>query len=441
MLTGAPIGGAEALALGLVDRVAENGVPANGVNEAAIAMAQEGLGLRRSCDMRRGLKDMVGFQAAIAAARRDLAASVLPAPARIIDCVEAAGLLPFAQGLTAEQVAFADLMATPQAAGLRHAFFTERRAALPPPSVAARGLQPINRLGLWGCDDMAADLAFQALTAGLHLVWAHPDRAELVGALERTAARQEQAVVAGTMTEATRDDDWARLTTGLTAEALQGVDLVLTSPGAVLPLPVPQAGLGAVQAQGPEVAVSVPFAAGELAELSLRPEASPDTVARVMALARQLGWKPAFAGPGGPIELHLRQALAAAVEYVVTQGMDAGRVAAAEAALGFGTGIAAGTLPPEAAQVRMVCLAAMAAEGARMVQDGRARRPLDVDAVALLAGLMPRWMGGPMFQADQRGLMVVRADLRRCTGPVFATPGLLDDLISEGQNFASLNGR
>ena len=83
----------------------------------------------------------------------------------------------------------------------------------------------------------------------------------------------------------------------------------------------------------------------------------------------------------------------------------------------------------------------MAAEGASMVQDGRARRPLDVDAVALLSGLLPRWLGGPMFQADQRGLLVLRQDLRRRAeqNAVFTPPSLLDDLITEAQPFASLN--
>ncbi|MBC7479279.1 MAG: hypothetical protein H7317_14485, partial [Pseudorhodobacter sp.] len=62
-------------------------------------------------------------------------------------------------------------------------------------------------------------------------------------------------------------------------------------------------------------------------------------------------------------------------------------------------------------------------------------------AVALLAGLLPRWMGGPMFQADRRGLPVLRQDLQRRApeAPVFTPPTLLDDLITEGQPFASLN--
>ena len=475
MLTGAPIRGAEALALGLVDRVVdgdrtettrtettptETTPTEKTLTDAALAMAHQGLIPRRSCDMRRGFKDMTAYLAAVATARATHQTNPLPAPLRIVDCVEAAALLPFPQGLVAERAAFTDLMATPQAAGLRHAFFTERRAAQPPANLAAKGNVPISRLGLWGVDDMAADLAFQALSAGLHVVWAAPDRAALVQALGRTATRQEQAVVAGLMSEDTRDADWARLTTGREPDALAGVDLALTAPG-LPPVTLPgvtllQAGLGAVaqsftgQGDGPDAALTVPYDMGGLAELSCHPRSAPEVIAKLMTLARQLNWRLIFAGPGGPIELHLRQAMAAATDHLVAQGMDPGLVAAAQAAQGIGTiaeTAAASGLPlRQAAEVLATCLAAMAAEGARMVQDGRARRPLDVDAVALLAGLVPRWMGGPMFQADQRGLLVLRQDMRHraMTAPdgapsVFAPVALFDDLIRQGQRFASLN--
>ena len=429
MLTGAPISAVEALALGLIDRVVEQDLTG-----AALAMAAEGLMPRRSCDMRRGFKDMAAYQDAIAAARRG---PVTLAQTRILDCVEAAALLPFAQGLAAEEMAFADLSATPQAAGLRYAFFTERRAAVPPPAVAAIAAPQLDRLGIWGADDMAADLVFQALSAGMHVIWAAPDRDTLVQALGRTAARQEQAVVAGTISEDTRDADWARLTTALDPAALTSADLTLATATVNPPTmqaSLGQAGLGAVAGQGgPDTAITVPYATGGLAELSQRPDAPAEVTALLMALARRLNWRLTFAGPDGPIELRLRQVLAAATDHLAAQGVTPDQIAAA----------LTGTAPDSRHTTEIVTasLAAMAAEGARMVAGGCARRPLDVDAVALLAGLLPRWMGGPMFQADQRGLLVLRQDLRRRApeAPVFTPPRLLDDLISEGQTFASLN--
>ena len=44
-----------------------------------------------------------------------------------------------------------------------------------------------------------------------------------------------------------------------------------------------------------------------------------------------------------------------------------------------------------------------------------------------------------MFLADQRGLLVLRADLRKWADPVFAVPGMLDALIADGRHFGDLD--
>ena len=442
MLTGMPIRASEAAALGLIDRVVDAGL-----TEAALAMAGEGLPPRRSGAAVQGMTNTAGNHAAIFAARAAQKGNSLPAPLRIIDCVEAATLLPLDQGLNAERVAFEDLVDTPQAAGLRHAFFTERRSLLPPQEVVAKGVQPIATLGLWQADDAVADLAFQALSCGMRVALADPDRAALVAALERIAGRQEQAVVAGRMTEEARDADWARLISTLSPDPLAGTELVLLGRGqATAPevlAAVMQAGIGAVSAVGPQVAITVADAAGGMVELAMAPGAAADVAARVLALARRLGWRAIFTGPGGPIELHLRQALAGAVADMEGAGLAREVVAAALAAYGIGTGPLSflPPMPTSGAAVVACCLAAMAAEGARMLEQGRARRPVDIDAVALMSGLMPRWEGGPMFQADRRGLLVLRADLRARGGALFAPATLIDQLIADGRDFSSLNGR
>ena len=79
-----------------------------------------------------------------------------------------------------------------------------------------------------------------------------------------------------------------------------------------------------------------------------------------------------------------------------------------------------------------------------MISQGVARRPGDIDAVATLCSIVPRAMGGPMFWADQRGLMVLRADLRARAGtgtdPQLYTPDpLFDQLIRDGMDFGALN--
>ena len=83
-----------------------------------------------------------------------------------------------------------------------------------------------------------------------------------------------------------------------------------------------------------------------------------------------------------------------------------------------------------------MALAALANEGARLIEEGIARSASEVDYAALAAGVLPRWMGGPMYQADLRGLILLRSDLRRLDGPGRVAPcGLLDRMITEGARF------
>lgn len=438
LVTGLPVRATEGLALGLIDRVVTEGL-----GEAALSMAQEGLPTRPTAMLGVGLRDAVAYQAAVAAARLADTGKPLPAPARIIECVEAAALLPFEMGLAMEHVAFADLAGTPQAHGLHHAFVAERLALQPPPEIAGRSLPSLATLAIWGAEDPAADLALQALTAGLRVALCDPDRAVLAGALGRIAAMQEQGVVAGQMTEDTRDAAWARLSSGLSGEALQGADLVLVSPG--------QSGAGHGLAAGVVVAtmgaavsgagITVPEASGGVAELAIAADATVDQIAGLLALGRRLGWRVVTVGQGGPIELGLRLALDAAEQHLA-RSVPPEAVATALLAYGMGSGggKALPAMPKGGRALVQTCLDALAAEGTRMLADGRARRPCDIDAVALFSGLMPRWLGGPMFQADQRGLLVLRADLHKVAGqPVFAISPLLDDMIAEGKRFADLD--
>lgn len=87
-------------------------------------------------------------------------------------------------------------------------------------------------------------------------------------------------------------------------------------------------------------------------------------------------------------------------------------------------------------------MAAMINEGANVVHEGIALRPLDVDVTFLYGYGFPRYRGGPMKYADTVGLAAVLADIREFAGedPLFwqASP-LLAELVERGADFASLN--
>ncbi|WP_306553434.1 3-hydroxyacyl-CoA dehydrogenase NAD-binding domain-containing protein [Acidovorax sp.] len=87
-------------------------------------------------------------------------------------------------------------------------------------------------------------------------------------------------------------------------------------------------------------------------------------------------------------------------------------------------------------------MAAMVNEGANVVHEGIALRPLDVDVTFVAGYGFPRHRGGPMKWADMTGLDKVLADIEAFAkeDPLFWKPSpLLEKLVAEGRNFDSLN--
>jgi 3-hydroxyacyl-CoA dehydrogenase len=95
------------------------------------------------------------------------------------------------------------------------------------------------------------------------------------------------------------------------------------------------------------------------------------------------------------------------------------------------------------AEIQARVLAAMANEGARILEEGIAARPSDIDVVMMLAYGFPRWRGGPMQAADQEGLLALRNDLRdyaREEEAFWRPAALWDELIKNGRTFGDMNG-
>lgn len=428
---------AQALAIGLLDAVSETDL-----SQAAVQMVHQ-LPTRRNA-----LRDGKASHAAVVAARARFAGSPLLAPFRAVDCVEAAQLLPLEQGLAYEAAAYDELVNAPQALGLRHAFFAERRLGLVQPALSGHPAPKLGHLALWGAGAGMAEIAVQALAARLRVTLVSGSREDLTACLSQIASRQEQAVAEGRQTAEAREADWARLGTSGLPEALAGADLILAEPEAG-PVPVNAAvaiALGALPARASagRIAIVPAPAAGLVAELAVAGEAPVALMAPGLALARVLGWRVVFSGPGGPIDKRLRAALSAAISGLQASGVALPVIAASLGSFGIGVGVK-GPLPaapPEAAGILRACLAALANQGLRLLAEGVARRPSDIDAVAVLTGIFPRWQGGPMFQADDIGLLVLRADLRKraeAAPQIYAPSPLLDQLIAEGRTLASLN--
>ncbi len=188
------------------------------------------------------------------------------------------------------------------------------------------------------------------------------------------------------------------------------------------------------------------MAVAPAAETAVAADLAPRIAA--VALARRLGWRLILQGPGAALDQRLRQALSRAITALEASGTTRDVIRAGIAGQGLlGQRPEPGALPPDdprVAEVAAFCLAALIAEALRLLDEGSARAPFQVDAAAVRARVMPRVKGGPLFQADQIGLMALRADLRRRAGgepQLFTPPDLIDRLIADGRTLADLNRR
>lgn len=451
LLSGRALSATEALVIGLFDHVVE-GDPLH----AALAMAGRMTGPRPAFSRVDGLRDPLRYQRAIAQARAEGAAAPLSAVRAVVDCIEAAQIFPAEHGLRLEATLNADLAALPEVAGLRAAALAERRAASLPAPVAAARARGVTHLGLSGSGPGMVSVALLALSRGFKVTWAEPDRARLTGSIEALATRMEAEVAAGRMAPTVRDADWARLeaasdpaalrTTGFGLIAGAGAERALAAIRRVAPdLPVAVFG-GAEGAMGLGLPPS-----SRMSELSLPDGVAPVMAATAVHVLRRLSLPPLLVGRM-PI-LGPRVAAAGRGALLRMVGMGVAPAALQAALAGFGAAMPAlppaddGVPPPvrdmAAGEIVNRWLASMANEGLRLLAAGVARRPSDIDHLMVTGHGFPRWQGGPMHRAEERGLMVLRADLRRWQDddPIWQPAALIDRLVADGRRLTDMNGR
>jgi len=86
------------------------------------------------------------------------------------------------------------------------------------------------------------------------------------------------------------------------------------------------------------------------------------------------------------------------------------------------------------------CFYPLINEGAKLLEEGIAIRPCDIDIVYINGYGFPEVTGGPMFWADQQGLKNVYDDIiefgKKYGGPAWEPAPLLKRLAEEGKSFA-----
>ncbi len=544
MLSGKPVSAARALEIGLIDRIA-----AHDLQQEAIAWARDlgeaGTAPRRSRDQRAGLADADAYIKAVAERRAGLKNNRLPAPPRIIDCVEAALLTPFETGLAMERAAFETCLASDEAAALRHAFFAERLVAKVP-ELERASPREVARIGVVGAGLMGAGIAAVCLNAGLSVTLVERDQPALDAGVARLRAIQDSALRRGLASESQVAERMERLTPTTDMAELATVDLAIEAvfedeeakravfaqldkvlrPGAILATNTSYLDIDALAAtiSRPEDVVGLHFFSPahimKLVEVVVGARTDDAVTVTAFKLARALRKVPVRAGVcDGFIGNRILTAYRQVADFMLEDGASPYEIDAAMRDYGFplgpyqvadmaGLGISwarrkrlaptrdpaeryvrigdllceagrmgqksgagyyryedgarKGVPDPDvlalidaeraekgitprsftAEEIQQRCIGAMTNEGARILGEGIALRPADIDVVLMLGYGFPRWRGGPMFAADRTGLLPLHARLENWAaeeGAFWRPAPLLEQLLADGRSFEDLN--
>lgn len=545
MLSGKPLSAKAALAAGLVDRLVDGSDPV----AAGLACVQElqaaQAPLRRTRDV--AIADRAAALADLDALAADTAKKSrgLFSPQKIVECVRNAVELDFDEGMQRERAAFMECLASPQRAGLIHAFFAEREVAKVPEAKAAAP-RPVASIAVIGGGTMGAGITVSALDAGLPVTMIERDDASLARGRAHVEKVYDGLVAKGRMAADAKAAVMARYTGSTRYEDIAAADLVIEAvfedlevkkavfreldrackPGAVLATNTSYLDIDAIAAATgrPQDVIGLHFFSPanimKLLEIVVPAKVSADVVATAFALARTMKKVPVRAGVcDGFIGNRILAVYKQAADYLLEDGASPYEIDAAVRGFGYPMGpfqvtdLAGGdigwatrkrraaTRDPKARYVEIadrICergwfgqktgrgfylypegartgqpdpevlaivdaerakkgvaarsftpheimrryMAAMVNEGAKVVEEGIALRPLDVDVTFLSGYGFPRFRGGPMHYADTVGLPKILADIREFAqeDPLFWKPApLLEKLVAEGRDFGSLN--
>ncbi|MDK9697178.1 MAG: 3-hydroxyacyl-CoA dehydrogenase NAD-binding domain-containing protein [Siculibacillus sp.] len=211
----------EAARLGLVDEIATDDLVA-----AAVAHARRLVGHspRRTRDLTVPPFDRVAAEAAVVAVENKARRQISPGEAARVTL--AAADLPFDEGVARERATFLRLVASDQAAALRHVFFAEREAARIE-RIAGVAPRPVARFGVVGAGTMGAGIAVAAVDAGFEVTVVEMNDEAVAKGRDRIAAIRDRAVASGRLSAAAASQKLAATRLATDLSALAGADLVV----------------------------------------------------------------------------------------------------------------------------------------------------------------------------------------------------------------------
>ena len=150
----------------------------------------------------------------------------LVAPWKIVDCVEAACRLSFAEGAKLEREAFAECEASAQSRAMIHLFFAERAAGKLADANAAEPA-PVRSAAVVGAGTMGAGIAMCFANAGLPVTLVDQADDALARGMKAIAGNYATSVARGSLTRARADETLARISTATDYADLADADLIV----------------------------------------------------------------------------------------------------------------------------------------------------------------------------------------------------------------------
>jgi 3-hydroxyacyl-CoA dehydrogenase len=225
---GDPISAAEADRCGIVDRVLEGDLLAGAVAFARDHVAR-GTPPRRTCDLEVPTGDPHATAAAIAALRAKLhnRSPHLLAPLKAIEAVEAAAVLPFAEGLKKEAAIFRECLFSDQSKALIHVFFGEREVARVPGIPKDTATVPIKRAAVVGAGTMGGGITMVYANAGIPVLLKEVSQEALDRGLATIRKNYEATVQKGRLKPDEMAARLARIEPVLTYDRFAEADIVV----------------------------------------------------------------------------------------------------------------------------------------------------------------------------------------------------------------------
>jgi 3-hydroxyacyl-CoA dehydrogenase len=540
MTTGTPIAAAQALNIGLIDKVVEGDLLSAALDFAKEVIAK-GSALKRVSALavnkaEASAEFFVNYRKKLSKRFRGQ-----EAPQRIVECVEAALNTSFDEGLKVERRLFVECMQSSQSAALQHMFFAQRMSSKVKDLPKDTQLKDIKRVGIVGGGLMGGGIAMNFVNVGIPVTLLEISQEAIQRGKDLIAKNYAMTVSKGKLTTQLATQRQEMITGTTDYNDLADMDLVIEAvfenldikkqvfskldkvckPGAILAsnTSYQDVNLIAQSTSRPQDVIGLHFFSPanvmKLLEIVRGDETSDQVVATSMAIAKSIKKVPAlsrvcygFIG-NRMLRHYAREAQLCLLEGSTPQDIDAvmqnfgmamGPLAVGDVAgIDIGYKAREGLTDEQKGDVRTYCIAdalyemgrlgqktgagyyqydpdtrqrsidpvvlevietqakkrgverkaisdktilerltfALINEGFKILEEGIAQRPSDIDVVYAFGYGFPAYRGGPMFYADSIGLEKIYhtiCEFGGAYGEEFWQPAtLLKQLVAEGK--------